>query len=78
MVEFKCTNQFFLHAEVFTVHNTEFSLDIERFLQAYKNVQFQEDPSIYVQRGRAHAEKMLMLDNSESELSTDRKRILRG
>ena len=45
MVEFKCTNQFFLHAEVFTVHNTEFSLDIERFLQAYKNVQFQEDPS---------------------------------
>ena len=33
MVEFKCTNQFFLHAEVFTVHNTEFSLDIERFLQ---------------------------------------------
>jgi len=26
------------------VDNTEFSLDIERFIQAYKNVQFQEDP----------------------------------
>ena len=33
---------------------------------------------IYVQRERAHAEKMLILDNSESELSTDRKQILRG
>ena len=36
---------FFLHAEVLIVDNTEFSLDIERFIQAYKNVQFQEDPS---------------------------------
>ena len=34
-----------IYVEVFIADNTEFSLDIERFLQAYKNVQFQEDPS---------------------------------
>ena len=32
MVEFKCTNQFYIHVEVFIADNTEFSMEIESFL----------------------------------------------